>query len=84
MFDTTTHMPPIDHRGSFSKKRMNLQPTLPIPITYSTAAIPTFAPFGTEYTPDQKTKIVAGRYITISDPIIVVPKNSSTSMRKEM
>ncbi|CAF0823317.1 unnamed protein product [Adineta ricciae] len=84
MFDTTTHMPPIDHRGSFSKKRMNLQPTLPIPITYSTAAIPTFAPFGTEYTPDQKTKIVAGRYITISDPIIVVPKNSSTSMRKEI
>ncbi|CAF4409136.1 unnamed protein product, partial [Adineta steineri] len=50
----STYMPVIDHHGIYSKKRMNIQPLLPIPVSYATAAIPTYAPFGTEYTPDQK------------------------------
>ncbi|CAF0897666.1 unnamed protein product [Adineta steineri] len=63
----STYMPVIDHHGIYSKKRMNIQPLLPIPVSYATAAIPTYAPFGTEYTPDQKVKIVGGRQITMSD-----------------
>ncbi|CAF3843393.1 unnamed protein product [Adineta steineri] len=63
----STYMPVIDHHGIYSKKRMNIQPLLPIPVSYATAAIPTYAPFGTEYTPDLKVKIVGGRQITMSD-----------------
>jgi hypothetical protein len=29
-----THLPPIDHHGAFSKKRMNLQPTVGIQLYY--------------------------------------------------
>ncbi|CAF4434980.1 unnamed protein product, partial [Adineta steineri] len=54
-----TYMPPIENRnGQFTKMRMHLRPKLPIPVNYATAAIPTYAPFGTEYTPEQTMKIV--------------------------
>lgn len=45
------------------ESRFFLKP--PFPINYATAAIPTLAPFGTEYTPEQYIKIVGGRTINI-------------------
>ena len=35
----------------------------PVPVNYATATIPTYAPFGTEYTPEHSMQIVGGRPI---------------------
>ncbi|CAF4853026.1 unnamed protein product [Rotaria sp. Silwood1] len=70
-----TRIVPIEnHNGQFSNMRMHLQPTPPIPITYATAAIPAFAPFGTEYTPEQRVKIIGSRCILIPQSITSIPK----------
>ncbi|CAF4819913.1 unnamed protein product [Rotaria sp. Silwood1] len=71
------YIPLIDHHGPFSKKRMHLQPLLPIPVSYASAAIPKYAPFGTEYTPDHTMKIIGGRYISMPDSMAYVPKHPS-------
>mgnify|MGYP006892779527 FL=1 len=53
-----------------------------MPVNYATAAVPTFAPFGTEYTPSHTTKIIGGRRILIPTSLQSVPpftpKDSST------
>ena len=49
-----------------------------MPINYATAAVPTLAPFGTEYTPEQYVKIVASRTI----PIPLSRNNKSSSMSR--
>lgn len=44
-----------------------------MPVNYATAAIPTFAPYGTEYTPSHTTKIIGGRRISIPTSMQSVP-----------
>jgi hypothetical protein len=53
-----------------------------MPINYATAAIPTYAPFGTEYTPLQSIKIVGGRCIVIPQSIANIPKFPSEPITK--
>ncbi|CAF0956004.1 unnamed protein product [Adineta steineri] len=78
-----TYMPPIENRnGQFTKMRMHLRPKLPIPVNYATAAIPTYAPFGTEYTPEQTMKIVGGRCIVLPQSVANMPKFSFESLLK--
>ncbi|CAM4932403.1 unnamed protein product [Rotaria socialis] len=62
------------HSGEFSQKRMRVQPEPPIPIRYATAAIPTLAPFGTDYTPEHTMKIIGGRRIVVPRSIAAIPK----------
>ncbi|CAF3667299.1 unnamed protein product [Rotaria sordida] len=70
-----TRIFPIENRnGRFSNMRMHLQPTPPIPITYATAAIPASAPFGTEYTPEQRVKIIGSRCVLIPQSITSIPR----------
>ncbi|CAF0719620.1 unnamed protein product [Adineta ricciae] len=72
-----TYMSPIENRnGQFTNMRMHLKPKIPIPVNYATAAIPTYAPFGTEYTPEQTIKIVAGRCVVLPRSMANVPKFS--------
>ncbi len=61
---------------------MNTLFQLPIPVNYRTAAVPKFAPFGTEYTPSHTMKIVGGRRISIANSISAVPKPPIESSRK--
>ena len=53
-------------------------------MTYASAAVPKFAPFGTEYTPGYTTKIVAGRTISIPDSTDNKRKHRSPLLAKDM
>ena len=44
-------------------------------VNYETAAVPTFAPFGTEYTPDHSIKIIGGRRISIPHSLAAIPRH---------
>ncbi len=55
-----------------------------MPINYETAAIPTFAPFGTEYTPAHTIKIIGGRRISIPNSIASMPKPPAGSSTKNL
>ena len=46
----------------------------PIPVNYVTAAVPALAPFGTDYTPEHRIKIVGSRNILIPQSIAHIPR----------
>lgn len=59
--------PTVSHLNHFHLLRQSYKFffKLPIPINYASAAIPTYAPYGTEYTPSQHIRIIGGRRIPI-------------------
>ena len=66
---------------SFKSKYLYLlQP--PIPVNYATAAVPALAPFGTDYTPEHRTKIVGSRNILIPQSIAYIPRFYSESLTR--
>lgn len=73
-----SYVPPVDHHGQLSKKRMHLKPMLPIPVTYETAAVPSYAPFGTEYTPGHSMKIIGSRRIAYPESMLPPSEIRST------
>jgi hypothetical protein len=53
-------------------------------VNYATAAVPTFAPYGTEYTPGHTIKIIGGRRISIPDRTPQAPKYPSELLTRNV
>ncbi|CAF3473955.1 unnamed protein product [Rotaria socialis] len=80
----TSYLPIIGYQGAYTAKRMYQQPLAQIPINYATAAIPRYAPFGTDYTPDYSTKIIGSRYVSIPEIASNASKHPSPLLAKNI